>query len=358
MKILIIEDDLEIRSPLQDMLEIHGHTVLAAANGLEGIKLAETLPDLIFCDIAMPSMGGYEVLTNIRQLPRCQDIPFVFLTARANRADQRYGMSLGADDYITKPFSERDILDAIAARTRRQQPLRERVDRLLIERLNVTDTPWAHELMMPLCNILGALELIEAELGTIEPGEFKKLLALIRDGAERQHALSKKLVIYQELERMKAAVPRTATRCLDVPLVIGVGARRAATEEKRSDDLVLQCDPGTLPLKEAHLLTAVAELAGNAFRFSQPGQAVSVTGTRRGARYSIEVAARSTDLSPAQRASVDAFLQSGRDDPAQTGLGLGLAVVRCMAEITGGQLSLHTGAGVQGLKIVLELPCL
>ena len=264
MKILIIEDDIGIRSPLQDLLEIHGHTVLAAANGLEGVKLAESRPSLIFCDIAMPGMGGYDVLAAIRKHPQCRDIPFIFLTARANRTDQRYGMSLGADDYITKPFSERDILDAIAARTRRQQPFRERVEQLLAERLLVADTPWAQELMTPLCRTLGALDLIEAESGTIEPAELRKLLTLIRDGVEQQHALSKKLVVYHELDRLKITPPAKPLHCHDVSAPIAVGARRAALEEKRSNDVITRSDPGAVPLNEAQLLAAVAELVGYA----------------------------------------------------------------------------------------------
>jgi two-component system sensor histidine kinase/response regulator len=198
MKILIIEDDLEIRNSLRDMLEIHGHAVTDAADGLEGVRLAKSfLPDLIFCDIAMPAMGGYEVITTIRQHPPCCETPFIFLTARANRADQRHGMSLGADDYITKPFSEKEILDAIAARLRRQQPSRERVARLLAERKVVADAPWSHELMTPLCGILA-------------------------------------------------------------------GAARAAAEEKRADDLVVRCEPGSVPVSESHLLAVVAELVSSA----------------------------------------------------------------------------------------------
>ena len=119
VKILIIEDEPAIRQTLQDLLEIHGHTVLAAADGIEGVKRAGERPDIIFCDMLMPGMDGDEVLAAVRQLPQCAAIPFLFLTALAARADQRLGMSLGADDYITKPFTERDIIDAIAGCARR-----------------------------------------------------------------------------------------------------------------------------------------------------------------------------------------------------------------------------------------------
>ena len=101
MKILIIEDEAEIRETLQDLLELNGHTVTVAADGEEGIKRAQELPELILCDIGMPGLNGHQVITAVRELPQCRDIPFIFLTARADRMDQRQGMALGADDYIT-----------------------------------------------------------------------------------------------------------------------------------------------------------------------------------------------------------------------------------------------------------------
>lgn len=121
MNILIIEDEPAIRETLQLCLELNGHTVIAAEDGPAGVRLAAQRPDLILCDVGLPGLDGYGVIAAIQQLPACRDIPFIFLTARAGRDDLRRGMSLGADDYITKPFTQRDILDAIAARLRRQQ---------------------------------------------------------------------------------------------------------------------------------------------------------------------------------------------------------------------------------------------
>ena len=134
MKILIIEDEPAIQQTLKDLLEINGHTVIAASDGIEGVKMTSQKPDLILCDVGLPGMDGYEVIKAVRQQPESRDLPFIFLTARADRADQRQGMALGADDYVTKPFTERDLLDAIAARIDRQRPLRERVEELVEQR--------------------------------------------------------------------------------------------------------------------------------------------------------------------------------------------------------------------------------
>lgn len=107
-------------------------------------------------------------------------MPFIFLTAPADRADRRSGMDLGADDYITKPFTERDILDAIAARGTRQRTLRGRIEELIEKRRREESANWSHELMTPLNGVLGGLELIEMEGGSVSPAELKDRLGLIR----------------------------------------------------------------------------------------------------------------------------------------------------------------------------------
>jgi DNA-binding response OmpR family regulator len=355
MKILIIDDEPAILSNLQDMLELSGHTVLAAADGLEGVRLAATHPDLILCDIGMPGMDGYQVIGAVQGLAGCADIPFIFLTARADREDQRRGMALGADDYITKPFTEREILDAIAARVRRQQPLREQVEALRAAYRREIDANWAHELMTPLNGILGGVQLIEATADSIKPAELRELLELIRVSARRQHLFAQKLVLYYELEALKSG--STPKASCDAAAAAAAGAEKAAQEEGRSGDLTVRCLPGFAAVLQAHLTPVVAELVGNAFRFSKPGSPVSVTGARDGPRYRIEIVDRGPGLTAEQRANAAAFTQFDRRRQNQQGLGLGLAIARATAEIYGGRLQLESaGPGQPGLKVILEVP--
>ncbi|MFP4526987.1 MAG: response regulator transcription factor, partial [Candidatus Kapaibacterium sp.] len=115
--ILIIEDDREILELLSDILEMEDYEVLTAVNGKLGVSKAyEKFPDLIICDIMMPEMDGYEVLRHIRSNPQTFGTPFLFLTAKADKSDLRHGMELGPDDYITKPFENKEILSAIRTR--------------------------------------------------------------------------------------------------------------------------------------------------------------------------------------------------------------------------------------------------
>lgn len=126
LTILLIEDNLDVRETTADILELAGYAVLKAENGKEGVRLAkEELPDLIVCDIMMPELDGYGVLHILSKKPDTASIPFIFLTAKSEKEDFRKGMTLGADDYITKPFDETDLLEAIEHRLKKTALLRQ-----------------------------------------------------------------------------------------------------------------------------------------------------------------------------------------------------------------------------------------
>ncbi|MDF5727265.1 MAG: response regulator [Rhizonema sp. PD38] len=123
-KILVIEDDTLTRNLFLEGLEAEGFSSIGAENGTIGIQQAqEHLPDLVICDIGMPDMDGYGVLSVLRQDPVTAIIPFIFLTGSGSMADLRKGMDLGADDYLTKPSTVEDLLRAIAARLEKQSTL-------------------------------------------------------------------------------------------------------------------------------------------------------------------------------------------------------------------------------------------
>lgn len=124
-KILVIEDNKEIRENIVEILELDGYKTIEAANGKEGVQKAlDELPDLIICDIMMPELDGYGVLHILVKKEATANIPFIFLTAKAERSDMRKGMSLGADDYLTKPFEDTELLDAVEMRLKKAEALR------------------------------------------------------------------------------------------------------------------------------------------------------------------------------------------------------------------------------------------
>lgn len=119
--ILVIEDEQPIRANIIKILKFKGYQGIGAADGTAGVKMAKAYnPDLILCDIMMPGLDGYEVLNILSKDPEVATIPFIFLTAKSDRSDMRQGMNLGADDYITKPFTSKELIEAISARLEKQ----------------------------------------------------------------------------------------------------------------------------------------------------------------------------------------------------------------------------------------------
>ena len=129
-KLLLIEDNFEVRENTAEILELAGYEVATAENGKEGVRAAnQDHPDLIICDIMMPELDGYGVLHLLSRNMKTAGIPFIFLTAKADKADLRRGMNLGADDYITKPFDEAELLDVIEMRIKKHSTIHQEIER-------------------------------------------------------------------------------------------------------------------------------------------------------------------------------------------------------------------------------------
>lgn len=121
-KILVIEDEPEMRRNLATILKLEKFEVVQAENGRAGVETARReQPDVILCDVMMPEMDGHAVLQALREDPKTVTTPFIFLTAKGEKQDFRSGMNLGADDYLTKPVAKAELLNAIAARLKRNE---------------------------------------------------------------------------------------------------------------------------------------------------------------------------------------------------------------------------------------------
>jgi CRP-like cAMP-binding protein/CheY-like chemotaxis protein len=125
-KILIIEDNKEVRENTAEILELAGYKAITGENGKVGVDLAKKEnPDLIICDVMMPELDGFGVLHVLGKNPATASIPFIFLTAKAEKEDMRKGMNLGADDYLTKPFDDLELLDAVEIRLKKNNIIKE-----------------------------------------------------------------------------------------------------------------------------------------------------------------------------------------------------------------------------------------
>jgi two-component system, sensor histidine kinase and response regulator len=205
--ILIIDDNKHIRTQINLVLKLEGYNTFMASNGLEGVTAAkESLPNLIICDIMMPELDGYGVLSMLRANATTADIPFLFLSAKAEKNDIRQGMNLGADDYLWKPFSTEDLIKAIEARLDRHETTR----RALSDKL----TPFAslsltrdkflslmtHDLKSAFTGILGLSELMSAKHQDMSEGEFTETLALMSETAQSTYGLLDSFLEWSRLQ--------------------------------------------------------------------------------------------------------------------------------------------------------------
>lgn len=355
-KVLVIEDDPHWRSLIELQLEQDGHVVLSAADGVAGLALAAEQPDVILCDIDMPRLNGFGVLEALRQQPVLRDIPFIFLTGKSHRADQRKGMVHGADDYITKPFQYREVAEGIAAVLAKRAALTEELRRHTEEQRREFAAPWSHELLTPLNGILGAAYVLESEFGTVSRGEIRELAASIRLSAVRQLALARKLLQYFQLEQLRAGGWSDPAAAMDAGTGLDDVARQEGIKAGRVADLHVTIASAAVRISAGWLQPAVTELVENAFKFSPPGTPVEVAGRVEDGLYRLEVTDQGTGMTAEERENIGAFRQFRRDKQEQQGLGLGLAIVQTIVALHGGSLGLESGPGGAGLRAVIELP--
>jgi len=354
-KVLVIEDDARWRTLIELSLEADGHSVLTAADGLAGLALAAEKPDVILCDVEMPRLNGYAVLEALRQQPELRPIPFIFLTARSGRSDQRKGMVLGADDYITKPFEPRELIESISGVLAKRETLSERLKHYTDEYQREMAAPWAHELLTPLNGILGIAAMLESEAGSIPPADLRDLARSISQSARRQQALARKLLQYFQLQQLREANWSDPGAAMEAGAGIEDEVLGVAERLNRSADLRLECAPAAVRISPAWLRAAVGELVENAFKFTPAGTPVTVTGRMADGLYRIEVIDRGPGMTPDEIGKIAAFRQFDRARLEQQGLGLGLAITVHIAALHHAPLTLDSGPEGAGLRAVLEL---
>jgi two-component system, sensor histidine kinase and response regulator len=349
-KILVIEDDGSIRDSLVDLLNAEDYTARGAENGLTGLRVAgEFRPDLIICDIMMPDLDGFGVLERLQADPATAVTPFIFLTAKADREDQRLGMGRGADDYVTKPFMRQDILDTVGRRLNKRNQIDKQHAGHLDDLVRSIALALPHELRTPLSGIKTGASIIVETLNSMTPSDIKNIADIIYQSAERLEHLIINYLTYAEMEialndPARLQLLRAATTG-SARLIVGQAAHTTAEKAGRPDDLSLDLDDSPVRMADQHLAKLALELTDNAFKFSTPGTPVELTGRVVGDRYVITFTDRGRGLLPDQIAYVGAYMQFERKLYEQQGSGLGLTIARRLAEVYGGELTIDSVYG-------------
>lgn len=359
--ILVIEDELSVRSNILKILGFEKLKAIGAEDGEMGLALAkEHLPDLIICDIMMPGLDGYEVRNALFQSPETAMIPFIFLTAKADKVDIRLGMNLGADDYLTKPFTRDELLEAVFVRldkqAARQRQMQEKMDKF---RGHIT-TSLPTDLLVPLNQIQSFLKtLINTEHSANSP-----------DSSNVQEAYAASLHLERQLQNfLLYALLETTTqnpekaeamrgRCTtQSKSILTETAQEIAKQYGRETDLNLDLQDAKIPILEANLAKIAEELIDNAFKFSSLGTAVLVKGGVAQNHFVLDIFDQGAGLTQTQISELGAYVQFGAKVNGRGGAGLGLSIAKCLVELHEGQFSIESlPATWTTARVVLPCP--
>jgi signal transduction histidine kinase len=346
-KILVIEDEESIRENILDLLDAEDFEAFGAENGKVGIKLAtEILPDLILCDVMMPEIDGYGVLQALHSQTATATIPFLFLTAKAERSDTRKGMELGADDYLVKPCTAKELMAAIGTRLEKHATFHKQSQEKLEElRSNIIHS-LPHELRTPLNGIMGFTEVLLHQFEELEPHEVREMLEEILSGGKRLYRLIQNFLLYAELELIAqnpervAAIRQSKTYSLEP--VVQYRAMQQAKQAEREQDLQINIQDYTVSIAENRLIKIVEELLDNAFKFSAKGTPVILSTSVAEDTFMLSVTNQGRGMTPEQISRIGAYMQFERKLYEQQGTGLGLILAKYIAEIFGGKLTIES----------------
>ena len=360
-KILVIEDEEQVRENLVDLLDAEDYEAIGAENGRVGVSRATgDLPDLILCDVMMPELDGYGVIDELRKNPETAAIPFIFLTAKAEKADRIKGMELGADNYLSKPFSREELLAAIAARLHKQAAIELRSQKKLEELRHNIARAMPHELRTPLNGILSYSQMLLEDCEELDLSEVREMAEDINSSAVRLYRLVQNYLLYADLELVKYDPSRLRVLQANVPSQTGSAIEESAKQRvkkaKREADLQLQFPEATVNISPAHLYKIVEELVDNACKYSPPGSPCLVRGeTGEKGDFILSVSDRGRGMTPEQIDAVGAYMQFDRPTYEQQGSGLGLAIAKSLAELYNGQFSIESVPG-EGTTVRVSLP--
>lgn len=350
IEILVIEDEDDIRESILDILEVEMFQAIAAPNGKIGLDLArEHKPNLIICDVNMPELDGYDVITTLRQEPDFALTPFIFLTAMADRESLRQAMKLGADDLLNKPVTRKALLEAVNTRLNRQsvinQQARAKLDAL---RSNIS-LSLPHELITPLSGILGLAGILIDEHATIKPGEILEIAQDIAASGNRLNRLIQNFITYAglEIESTGNFAPDQTRQPTQIADVITRIATNKAKLAKRETDLNLDLEDAIVAIPEIKLHKILEELIDNALKYSNVGTPVNISSQKGANLLTINICDRGRGMTVEQIADVGGYMQFERKLYEQQGAGLGLAIAKRMTELYGGQFKIESEINTQ-----------
>lgn len=362
--ILVVEDDQLMAQGIADILGVEGYRVEVALNGRAAlVKMQSQTPDLVLSDIMMPEMDGHDFCALVRASPEWRALPFIFLTALGQRIDQRRGLELGADHYLTKPFEPDDLLLAVRARLQRAADHQAAAHAALTDLRTSILTALNHEFRIPLTYITGYSRLLAEEGYTMDTETFQKCLKSLLQGAERLRRLVENVLLVTQIDSGELAAtlklfPQSTSDLHGITQAVITAYAPDAEQRQVTLHNRVSADLPSVAVGQDYVRHMLNHLLDNAIKFSQVGDQVTVSSTRRDGNVELTVIDEGIGIRADALAWVfDAFRQVDRHKQEQQGAGLGLAIVRGLAQVHNGSVNIESKPQV-GTTVRLHLPLL
>lgn len=346
-KLLLIEDEELLKENVAEWLTLKGYAVDTASDGQDGILRAMlNRPDLIICDVMMPNLDGYQVLELVRTNRSLATVPFIFLTAKSETTDLRQGMNSGADDYLTKPFLNHELLTAIETRleqeNRRARAVQDQIEKHLAQLSQVS----THEYKTPLSGIVGFAHLLTECYESFDKAEVHSVMTMIIACCDRlKRTLDNSQLTNRLLAPTHEAQPAQSGELASISVqevneLVLAGCRRY----ERNIDHHLNIVSAHLSIAPVDLHKIMEELIDNAVKFSPPTSSIQILGRQTATTYQLSVTNQGRGLTAEQIARIGPYTQFERDHFEQQGAGLGLFISKKLAELYKGYVSITSQA--------------
>ncbi len=368
--ILVVDDEPNNFDVIETFLSTQDYQLHYAADGKEAIASLDTYnPDLILLDVMMPEIDGIEVCRQIKAMLKWQAVPIIIVTALNSKLVLDRCLNAGADDFIDKPIHAVELRARVRSMLRIKQQydsiqnlcyVQENAISLLEKTLNELRgnlaSSLSHELNTPLNGIVGTIGLLKDDLEDMDLAEIREMLEWADQSAHRLERLTKKFLIYLELElatsrQQHFEVGKTQCSASTVEAAL----KSLAESVDRGNDLVFELEEAEIALSERYLSTILYELVNNALKFSPLGTRIEVNSQILGENLKLSVKDFGRGITEEQIAKIGAFMQFERKTYEQQGIGLGLRIIQKIVDLVNGEFSI-TSVYQKETVVTLILP--
>lgn len=353
-KIMFIDDNRDLLTSTLEALELSGFLTIGADNAKEALDLIKIQkPDLILCDIMMPDIDGHDVIKHLKSDPSTSLIPFIFLTAMADKSDLRKGMENGADDYLVKPIDLETLLLAINSRLKKAEEI-DKMIRIKLDKLRANIIhALPHEMLTPLHGILGFSSVILDDIQSLSRQEIREMVSSIEECGTRLNHLVDNYINYASVSLNKNSKYDVNT-IYNIKEIVEEVAYIISRKYNRIDDLVIKIDDAPLEIELDDFEFLIRELVDNAFKFSSEDTNVIITNSILNGSMEFAIIDNGIGFPIDGISDIGAFNQFNRKKQEQQGSGLGLITSMLIAQRYKGNILIKKNNF--GTSVYLKLP--